>query len=79
MTIYIGYLPKDRLLYELWLHARRSPNFYYCKELSPILTLEIAKKDINFMLADSRDIDLTTYYGRMLYIDITGDYVDTFN
>jgi hypothetical protein len=79
MQIYIKYLPKEQLLFELWKYARISPNFYYCKDLSPVLTIEDARKDINCMLANNRDIDLTTYYGRMLFIDITGDYVDTFN
>jgi len=79
MQIYIKYLPKDLLLYELWKAARMSPNFYYCKELSPVLTPEDAKKDINHMIANNREIYLTTYYGRMLFIDITGDYVETFN
>ncbi len=79
MQIYIKYLPKDTLLYSLWQKARLSPNFYYCKELSPVLTLDEARKDIICMIADGRAIDLTTYYGRMLFVDITGDYLDAFS
>lgn len=77
MIIYIKYLPKDKLLYALWLGASQSPNFYYCPLLMPILTEDIAKTDINYMIANNRDIDLTTYYGKSLYINITNDTVDT--
>lgn len=79
MQIYIKYLPKDKLLYRLWEAARFSPNLYYCQEHRPILTYDIAKNDINFMIHNKRPIDLTTYYGRLLYIDITDDYTDVFN
>ncbi len=79
MQIYIKYLPKDKLLYELWNGARYSPNFYYCPELKPTLTLQTVTDDINHMINNDRDIDLTTYHGRMLFIDITNDYIDTFN
>lgn len=79
MRIYIKYLPKDKLLFELWNAARSAPNFYYCKELSPILTLLDAKRDINHMIANNRDVELTNYYGRMLFINITKDYIETTN
>ncbi len=79
MLVYIKHISKDLLLYELWKAARNSPNLYHCAELRPILTPEITKNDINQMIVNNRNIDLTTYYGRMLYIDITNDYVDVLN
>lgn len=77
MQILIKYLPKDKLLFELWKAARISPNFYYCIKFVPTLTLDVVKNDINHMLSDKRDIELTAYYGRMLFVNITGDYMDT--
>ncbi len=76
MKIYIKHLPKDVLLYELWKAARNSPNFYYCKDKRPTLDLETCTNDINHMINNKRTIDLTTYYGRLLYIDITNDYFE---
>ena len=76
MAVYIKHIAKDVLLYELWRAARNSPNFYYCKDLQPTLTPEVTKSDINHMINNERKIDVTTYYGRMLYIDITDDYAD---
>lgn len=78
MSVYIKHLSKDILLYKLWEAARNSPNLHYCAEYYPVLTLELTKNDINFMINDGRNLDLTTYYGKMLYIDITNDYVDVF-
>lgn len=77
MTIYIKHLPKDKLLYELWLAARKSPNFYYCPNAAPILDLETARTDINHMIVNERRLDLSTYYGRMLYVDLTDDTFDS--
>jgi len=71
---YIKYLPKDILLYELWLAARNSPYFYYCVDKLPTLTLEIARSDLNEMISTGRNFELTNYYGRMLYLDIRGDF-----
>lgn len=76
--VYIKYLPKDKLLYELWKPARRSQYLYYCPKSVPQLTLEKAKRDINHMIENSRDLDITTYYGKLLFIDISGDYMDPF-
>ncbi len=77
--VYIKYLPKDKLLYELWLSAKPSRYFYLCKELLPTTDLSIIKNDINHMIVNGRRIDLTVYYGRRLYIDITDDTVDCSN
>ena len=78
MQIYIKHLAKDILLFKLWEAARNSPNFYYCKDTCPVLTPKLTKKDINYMISNDRKIDITTYYGRMLYIDISNDYTDVF-
>jgi len=76
--VYIKYLPKDVLLYRLWQNAKISHYFRFCKELVPVLTIDIAKNDIQQMIINNRAINLTTYYGRILYINITDDYVDVF-
>lgn len=74
--IFIKYLPKDQLLYELWKSAKKSKYFYYCPELIPNLTVEQAANDINHMLYSGRSLSLTTYYGKMMYINITNEMVD---
>lgn len=76
--IFIKYLPRDKILYRLWEHAKKANQFHYCSNIAPILTEQQARNDINYMLQDSRKLELTTYYGRILFIDITGDYLDTF-
>jgi hypothetical protein len=75
--IYINHLPKDVLLYELWTHARISPYFMHCKDKVPTLTVDQARKDINEMLKTNRRINLTTYYGKLLFVDITDTMFDT--
>jgi hypothetical protein len=77
MSIYINHLPKDKLLFELWKNARDSPYFIFCKDTLPTLTHDQVKLDISEMIKNNRHINLTTYYGRSLYIDITGDFIDT--
>jgi hypothetical protein len=76
-SIYIGHLPKDVLLYELWSHAR-TVSYAKLAEYKPLLTQAGATRDINCMIRDQRKIDLTTYYSRLLYVDLTGDYLDPF-
>jgi len=77
-NIYIRHLPKDRLLWELWNNAKLAQYMILCPDMAPTLTPILARRDINFMIADKRNIDLTTYYGRLLFIDITGDHLDAF-
>lgn len=75
----IKYLPKDKLLYDLWLNAKKAPFMYYGDfELDP---LQHIKSDINNMLRDKGYIDLTTYYGRLLFIKISNDilYNETYD
>jgi hypothetical protein len=77
--IYIKHLAKDKLLYALWKAATRYSHYiYYCHDVMPNATLEKARRDINHMIANERPLYLTTYYGKLLYIDITGDYLDPF-
>jgi hypothetical protein len=77
-TIHIKYLPKDKLLWELWTHAKLAQYMQLCPELAPELTQSDARSDINFMIQDNRSIELTTYYGRLLFVDITDDTFDAF-
>jgi len=74
--IYIKYLPKNKLLFELWKYARPSHYMYYCPEKIPSLTLEQATLDIYYMIKNNRPIKLTTYYGRLLHINLSNDYVN---
>lgn len=74
--IYIKYLPKDILLYTLWENARCATYFNNCNELIPKLTLCKTQRDIKFMITVGRNIHLTIYYGKLLFIDITKDYID---
>lgn len=76
---YIKFLPKDKLLYELWLHAKPSKFMSQCIELTPVLTLEKAKRDIQYMIDSNRNLSLTNYYGRHLHVDLSSDYLITAN
>jgi len=76
--LFIKYLPKDQLLYELWKSAKNAQYMYHCQELAPVLTLEKVQRDINYMIQENRDLDLTTYYGRLIFADVTGDCLDAF-
>jgi len=76
--LFIKFLPKDKLLWSLWKHAKHAQYMYYCSDLAPELTLQRARKDVNYMIQDNRDIELTTYYGRLVFVDISGDYLDAF-
>jgi hypothetical protein len=77
--VYIKHLPKDKLLYELWKSAKPARQFYYCKDLIPEVDKSTITDDINHMIANNRRIDLTTYHGKQLFIDITDDFVDCFD
>lgn len=76
--IYIKHLPMGKLLWALWSNAKLDRYMQLCPELAPELTQAQAWRDINFMLMDQRPIALTTYYGRLLFVDITNDYLDVF-
>ena len=70
----VKYLPKDKLLYKLWQNARRSPFMYYGNfSLDPLLNI---KSDINNLIQDKGYVDLTTYYGRLLFIKIKDNILE---
>lgn len=77
--IYIKNIPKDLLLYELWKHAKLSHYLLHCNNLAPLLTLKDARYAINNMIANNDLISVCTFYGRMIYVDITDDYLDSYN
>ncbi len=75
--IYIKHLAKDKLLYALWKAAtRRSHYLYYFHDDLPQTTLNKIRRDLNHMIKNNRPLYLTTYYGKLLYIDISNDYLD---
>ncbi len=73
--IYIKYLEKPLLLYNLWKNAKISHYFYECPDIKFDINIEIVKKDINFMLEASNKINVSVYHGKNLYVDITDDYL----
>ena len=75
--VYIKDLPKDELLYKLWLVAKKSQYLYYYNGDLPMLTRATAKQDLSQMIINKRDLSLTTYYGKLLYIDLSEDWLDT--
>jgi len=78
MLCYIKYLPKDKLLYNLWLKARTADILTSCLSSDlPLLTPQIAKDDVDDMIKNQRDISVTIYYGRSLFVNLTNDYFDT--
>lgn len=72
--VYIGMLPKDELLYSLWLNAKISPSMKNLPKLQ--LTIDQVQSDIRCMIVNNRNIDLMVYYSRMIYLDISKDYVN---
>lgn len=69
--VYIKDIPKQLLILELWRYAK---NVKYVPQLK--LDLATIADDIQHMKNNSRAIDLTTYYGKTLFIDVSRDYVD---
>lgn len=74
----IRYLPKDELLFRLWAYAKYAKYFTLCSELAPCLTIDIARRDITEMRRNNWEIDLTTYYGRLLFVNLSKDHFDAF-
>jgi hypothetical protein len=77
--LFIKNIPKEVLLYELWLHAKSSPYIRYCPELKPVLTVELAKEALNNMISNNDLLSVCTFYGRPVYVDITNDTLDPSN
>lgn len=71
----IKFIPKDKLLFELWYYARKSQ---YSVDPDN-LTLKRINQDLLFMIKNKRRLEVTTYHSRLLFIDITDDTVDTLN
>lgn len=72
-TVNIQYLPKDILLYHLWKHAKVIHYFENVKDIpkeSITLTIDKAREEIAHMEPETY---LTYFYGRTLFIDITGN------
>lgn len=68
---YIKHLPRDKLLYLLWKKARPSGELKFCRSQIPTLTKKIARRDA------CTSLDLTVYYGRLLFVDLSSDFVNT--
>jgi hypothetical protein len=45
----------------------------------PVLTLAECRKCINEMIESSDRISVCTFYGKLLYVDIDSDWLDSFN
>jgi len=72
--VYIKYIPKDQLLYELWNAARWTKCFAVDPTIAkPRLTLKKVRRDINYMIVANRNIDLTTYYGKKICMNLTNN------
>jgi hypothetical protein len=76
--VYIKHLPKNKLLYHLWESAKIIHYFKLVPNNIPICTISNIDEDILYMNLNKRDIELTTYYGRALYVNLSNDYMDTF-
>lgn len=74
--IFIKYLPKDQLIYQLWRNAKYSYMLKYCPMKRPELSIDYIRKDIINMLNNKFPIYLGMYYGKDLFIDISGDYLN---
>lgn len=77
--LYIKGIPKDLLLYELWNHAKTSPYMKYCPDAKPTLTPELANDALRNMISNNDKLLVCTFYGRLVYVDITDDVLDGSN
>jgi hypothetical protein len=68
----IKYLDKPAVLHALWQHARYLPHIFAMEE-KPHATYAICKRDIQYM---GSVIKLTTYYGKRINVDLSGDLCD---
>lgn len=70
--IYVKYIPKHVILYELWQKAD------YIYENKTELTLSQACEDIKYM-TEMQDLDnITVYRNKNIHIDLTSDTIDLF-
>lgn len=77
MKIFIKLIPKDIIIYKLWLNAKPAGYIKYCKSLAPELTEEIVRSDLLNQIESDEKLKFTQYYGRNLFIDVSGDFLDT--
>jgi hypothetical protein len=72
--ISIKHLSKDLLIHELWKNAKVSEFAKYTLVLEEPYK-EVIQLDVHHMLSYGK-IELSLYYGKLLYIDITDDISD---
>jgi hypothetical protein len=76
--LYIKFIDKSELLYELWKNAKPTHYFYECPEMGFIIDLDTVKNDIkNIMTSDGYlgKISFSVYQGKNIYIELTNDYL----
>lgn len=71
----IKLIPKDMLIYNLWQAAKVSIFAKLSKDIMDIPSIQTIRQDINIM-EQTKDINFTLYYGKILHINITGDTCD---
>lgn len=74
--IYIKHLPKHLLLYNLWENAKITRFMLSCKDMLETPTIEQIKIDLQFMYLNDKKIYISCYYGKYLFSDLSGDYLD---
>ena len=75
MLIYIDYLPKDILLYELWANAKKISQLKeFDGDIQP--SMSDIQEDLRIMHRDNQRFVFKIYYGRYLFIDVTDHYLN---
>jgi hypothetical protein len=81
--VYIGDLPKDKLLFYLWYNAKISDKYKHCGNIVnyEIPNLQTIKEDLNNIYKNNGNYFIGEYYFKELYIDIFPDncYVHGYN
>lgn len=72
--IYIKFIDKSDLLFELWKNAKTTHYFYDCPEMSYNIDIHKVKQDIQNMI-NNKKIDVSVYHGKNLYVELSGDYL----
>jgi len=71
--LYIAHIPKHTLLYYLWKYASYTNYAYKCKDKLIPLTIKQALIDAELNKTGAFSI----YHCKTLFINISGDYLDT--
>lgn len=74
--LYIKHLPKEKIIYHLWYNAITLSYLEKNRHKIPLLTNEIIIEDINNMYNDNKELLFTIYFGKPLYVELTGDYLN---